>query len=125
MPSNRLYRTIAFMLLFVAGVVSIAGAAVPQEGMQLWLRADAGIDLLNAEVVRWADQSGQMYERLRRLTRREKRVLELRYGLVDGVRKTQREVSRYLGISRSYVSRIEKRAINKLQESLLPDGTQG
>ncbi|HHT28470.1 MAG TPA: LamG domain-containing protein [Firmicutes bacterium] len=64
MPSNRLYRTIAFMLLFVAGVVSIAGAAVPQEGMQLWLRADAGIDLLNAEVVRWADQSGQNHHAL-------------------------------------------------------------
>ena len=35
-------------------------------------------------------------------------ILKLRYGLVDGVRHTQREIARLLGISRSYVSRIEK-----------------
>ncbi len=67
----------------------------------------------------------KMLERLRRLSRREKKVLELRYGLLDGVRKTQREISRYLGISRSYVSRIEKRAIGKLKDSLMPEGTEG
>ncbi|MGI6083553.1 MAG: RNA polymerase sporulation sigma factor SigK [Limnochordia bacterium] len=67
----------------------------------------------------------RMFAGLSNLTGREKRVLELRYGLVDGIRKTQREVSRFLGISRSYVSRIEKRAIGKLQRSLLPDGTEG
>ena len=67
----------------------------------------------------------KMLERLYRLSRREKKVLELRYGLIDGVRKTQREISRCLGISRSYVSRIEKRAIGKLQESLMPEGTDG
>ena len=38
-----------------------------------------------------------------------KKVIEMRYGLKDGIRRTQREISRYLGISRSYVSRIEKR----------------
>jgi len=67
----------------------------------------------------------RMFAGLSHLTGREKRVLELRYGLVDGIRKTQREVSRFLGISRSYVSRIEKRAIGKLQRALLPDGTEG
>ncbi|NLY78187.1 MAG: RNA polymerase sporulation sigma factor SigK [Tissierellia bacterium] len=49
---------------------------------------------------------------------REKRILELRYGLVDGVCKTQREIAAMLGISRSYVSRIEKRAIDKLNKAL-------
>jgi len=66
-----------------------------------------------------------MMQKMQRLTSRERKVLELRYGLIDGVRKTQREISRRLGISRSYVSRIEKRALTKLQESLLPEGTQG
>jgi hypothetical protein len=59
MPLNRMYMTIVFILLLVTGVVSMASAVAPQEGIQLWLRADAGIELLNAEVIRWADQSGQ------------------------------------------------------------------
>ncbi len=49
---------------------------------------------------------------------RERKILELRYGLVDGVCKTQREIAAMLGISRSYVSRIEKRAIDKLNKAL-------
>lgn len=61
-------------------------------------------------------------ERLKRtlagLSRRERWVLLMRYGLVDGIRQTQRDISRKLGISRSYVSRIEKRALLKLQHQL-------
>ncbi len=49
---------------------------------------------------------------------REKIIIELRYGLIDGVCKTQREIANMLGISRSYVSRIEKRAIEKLYKAL-------
>lgn len=42
-------------------------------------------------------------------------IIELRYGLIDGKEITQREVASRLNISRSYVSRIEKRAIKKLE----------
>ena len=49
------------------------------------------------------------------LTDQERQVLTLRYGLVDGSPKRQREVARVTGISRSYVSRIEKRALEKLR----------
>lgn len=55
------------------------------------------------------------------LKKREKMVLELRYGLVSGTGKTQREIAQMLGISRSYVSRIEKKAIKKLSKELKPD----
>lgn len=48
------------------------------------------------------------------LTKREKEILEMRYGLLDGEIKTQREIALILGISRSYVSRIEKKALKKL-----------
>ncbi len=48
------------------------------------------------------------------LTGRERRVLELRYGLYGSDVLTQKEISSLLGISRSYVSRIEKKAIKKL-----------
>ncbi len=46
----------------------------------------------------------------------EKTVIRLRYGLYGGNEHTQREIAAVLGISRSYVSRIEKRAIEKLRE---------
>ncbi|HBG76150.1 RNA polymerase sporulation sigma factor SigK [Eubacteriales bacterium mix99] len=48
------------------------------------------------------------------LKKREQIVLEMRYGLSNGKSKTQREIAQILGISRSYVSRIEKKAIMRL-----------
>ena len=50
------------------------------------------------------------------LDKRENMIIVLRYGLKGCVPKTQREVANYLNISRSYVSRIEKRALEKLRE---------
>lgn len=47
----------------------------------------------------------------------EQKIICWRYGLTGGKRKTQQEVSELLGISRSYVSRIEKKAIKKLKKS--------
>ena len=49
------------------------------------------------------------------LTGRERYVLTVRYGLKDGIEVTQKEVGQRLGISRSYVSRIEKKALGKLK----------
>lgn len=51
---------------------------------------------------------------LRKLNEREKRIMELRFGLNDGVEKTQKEVADMLGISQSYISRLEKRIIKRL-----------
>ena len=48
---------------------------------------------------------------------REKTVICLRYGLADGRVYAQQEVADKLGISRSYVSRIEKKAMEKLREA--------
>ena len=50
------------------------------------------------------------------LTAREKLIISLRFGLIGGSEKTQREVAKQLKISRSYVSRIEKKALIKLYE---------
>ena len=52
------------------------------------------------------------------LSEREFVILSLRYGLEDGVASPQREVAKKLGISRSYISRIEKRAIEKARDQL-------
>ena len=48
---------------------------------------------------------------------REKEIIILRYGLKGYKPRTQREVARHLGISRSYVSRIEKKALEKMKDS--------
>ena len=52
------------------------------------------------------------------LTEREAQIISLRYGLGGGTPRTQREIAEVLGISRSYISRIEKRALGKLEEAL-------
>lgn len=64
-------------------------------------------------------QSKKLYQHMKKILKnRERIVLELRYGLASGIVKTQREIADMLGISRSYVSRIEKRAIKKLYKVL-------
>ncbi len=55
------------------------------------------------------------------LDEREFAILSLRYGLEDGAAMPQREVAKKLNISRSYISRIEKRAIEKARKSLNKD----
>ena len=66
-----------------------------------------------------------LYEKVENeLSSREKLVLKMRYGLYNGEEYTQREIARQLGISRSYVSRIEKSAVEKLREHFdAPFGT--
>ena len=60
-----------------------------------------------------------LYENMRYiLSGRERRVIELRYGLAGGDVHTQHDVAKRLKISRSYVSRIEKKAIEKLKNYL-------
>ena len=52
------------------------------------------------------------------LTDRERSIITLRYGLDDRPPRTQREIASRCGISRSYVSRIEKRALEKLEQAM-------
>lgn len=54
----------------------------------------------------------------RLLKKRERMVLEMRYGINMEEEMTQREIAKKLGISRSYISRIEKKAIEKLKTEL-------
>ena len=52
------------------------------------------------------------------LSPRERQIMELRFGLLDGVERTQKEVADAIGISQSYISRLEKRIIRQLREQL-------
>lgn len=71
--------------------------------------------------------SQEVYGRLRHfveeeLEPRERQIVKLRYGLNATNRLTQRETAEKLGISRSYVSRIEKKALDKLRALLVAEG---
>ena len=59
-----------------------------------------------------------LYLAMDKLSYRERRIMELRFGLADGAEKTQKEVAELLGISQSYISRLEKRIIKRLQREI-------
>lgn len=91
---------------------------VDQEGRELRL-----MDILESEPVDVLENlelrknSRKLYESLEQvLDEREQKVIAVRYGLGGRREMTQREIARELGISRSYVSRIEKNALKKLRE---------
>lgn len=111
----------------VRGEVSLYDPiGVDREGNEITL-----IDVLGSDpdvvpdlVGKRLDES-KLREKLRKLGGKERQVLELRYGIAGGARKTQREIARMLGISRSYVSRIEKKAVLKLCRELFDEGYTG
>jgi len=108
----------------VRGEVSLYDPiGVDREGNEITL-----IDVLGSDpdvvpdlVGKRLDES-KLREKLKKLGGKERQVLELRYGISGGPRKTQREIARMLGISRSYVSRIEKKAVMKLCKELFDEG---
>ena len=61
----------------------------------------------------------KLYEKMKEVLKdREKSIIELRFGLSGIAPKTQNEIANMMGISRSYVSRIETKAISKLEKEL-------
>lgn len=73
------------------------------------------------EKINLKDDVRTLYEKVEsELSDRERLVLKMRYGLYNEEEYTQREIAKRLGISRSYVSRIEKSAVEKLR-SFFPE----
>lgn len=88
-----------------------------KEGNEITLLDILGTDA--EEVLEEVDKKlleAKLYEVIRKLKSRERTVLALRFGLPLGRRQTQKEIAKSLGISRSYVSRIEKKVIAKIAE---------
>ncbi|NLD83369.1 MAG: RNA polymerase sporulation sigma factor SigK [Clostridiales bacterium] len=69
------------------------------------------------EVVRRVSME-KVRELVKKLPRKERTVIEMRYGMLDGRMHPQHEVAAALGISRSYVSRMEKRAVEMLRAGM-------
>lgn len=55
---------------------------------------------------------------LERLSPRERNIMEMRFGIKSGIQKTQKEVADILGISQSYISRLEKKIIGRLKKDI-------
>ncbi len=91
---------------------------VDKEGNSLTL-----LDIISDDMDIESDIENKIsYEKLRKLTEscldeRERLIIYMRYGMGGDAEMPQREVAKILGISRSYVSRIEKRAIEKLRQN--------
>ena len=87
------------------------------EGNELLLSEVMGTD---SDLVYKKIESGVENELLKiallKLNKREREIMELRYGLSGGEEKTQREVADMLGISQSYISRLEKKIIGRLKK---------
>ncbi|MCM1024565.1 MAG: RNA polymerase sporulation sigma factor SigE [Prevotella sp.] len=74
-------------------------------------------DTVNGNIENEAEKS-ILLEAVERLPEREKCIMKMRFGLADGKEKTQKEVADIIGISQSYISRLEKRIIKKLRREL-------
>jgi RNA polymerase sporulation-specific sigma factor len=70
------------------------------------------------EAANLAWEREKLYQHLPQLEAREREVICKRFGIPDGEERTQREIAIELGISRSYVSRIERKALDKLYGQL-------
>ena len=92
---------------------------IDYDGNELLLGDIVGTDddLVEQEMMK-SDQKKIFYEALKNLNEREKEILILRYGLSNNDELTQKDVADLLGISQSYISRLEKKIIKKLRSLL-------
>lgn len=92
---------------------------VDWEGNELLLS-----DILSCEsdyITREMDEESDMqtlYRALEKLSKRDRTIMDLRFGFTTGNEKTQKEVADMLGISQSYISRLEKRIISRLRKEI-------
>ena len=77
----------------------------------------AGLDTVSQQLEQDAERA-VLRSAVAALSARERQIMELRFGLTDGVERTQKEAADALGISQSYISRLEKRIIRTLKARL-------
>ena len=76
-----------------------------------------GNELLLADIL-GTEEGAMLRDAIAELGKREREIMEMRFGLLDGKEKTQKEVAEAIGISQSYISRLEKKIIRKLRGQL-------
>lgn len=93
--------------------------SVDNEGNEMML-ADVLCDQNPSVLTKLTDDEdvNNLYKAINRLNEREKEIIIMRFGLNGKEEMTQKEVADYLGISQSYISRLEKRILNKMREEI-------
>jgi len=95
---------------------------VDYDGNELLLSDIIGTDNdIVQDEIEYNDQKEKFYHAFDRLNQREREILMLRYGLIGHDELTQKDVADLLGISQSYISRLEKKIIKKLRNKLNDD----
>ena len=86
------------------------------EGNELHLEDILGTesDLVTKGLEKETDKK-LLYEEINKLSSRDRKIMALRYGLFENEEMTQKDVASLMGISQSYISRIEKKVIRKLR----------
>jgi len=74
-------------------------------------------DAINYEIEQSVERN-LLIEAVEKLPPREKNIMDMRFGLTSGTEKTQKEVADLIGISQSYISRLEKRIISRLKKDI-------
>lgn len=92
---------------------------IDYDGNELLLSDIIGTDNdIVVQEIESSDQKEKFYHALNKLNPREKQILMLRYGLENYDELTQKDVAEMMGISQSYISRLEKKIIKKLRNKL-------
>ena len=97
------------------GLIKAVNTFTPERNIKLALGTDEN------QVGQRLEQDAEravLRRSVERLSARERQIMELRFGLVDGVEHTQKEAADAIGISQSYISRLEKRIIRDLRKEL-------
>lgn len=92
---------------------------VDWDGNELLLSDILGTDedIVNKGIESEAEKD-MLREAVESLGGREKQIMQMRFGLIDGKEKTQKEVAELIGISQSYISRLEKKIIKRLKSEM-------
>ncbi len=126
-PTGRIWVRIAneILMYFRAGRKTQNEVSLDEtqdsdgDGSSLSLLDTISVEDERLHLVEMSDRYQMMYACLERcLNERERHILILRYGIGGKEPMTQKDVAKELGISRSYISRIEKKALQKLAEAL-------
>ena len=87
------------------------------EGNELHLEDVLGTDSdIVTKGIEKETEKNMLYREINNLNERDKQIMIMRYGLFDTEEKTQKDVANILGISQSYISRIEKKVIKRLKQ---------
>lgn len=92
---------------------------VDWDGNELLLSDVLGtdIDTVNKDI-EYETEKSMLIECIGKLPKREREIMEMRFGLKNGVEHTQKQVAEIIGISQSYISRLEKRIIKRLKKDM-------